>query len=294
MCDNRMKSWPVPVDETFRQEALLGYDLFGSAPEREYDVITKLVAEVLAMPMCMITIVGEDAQWVKSRYGLDMRATGRELSFCAHTIIGDDALVVSDATRDARFRKNSLVMGEPHIRFYAGAPIITADGARIGALCVLDQQPRTNIDLRILIQMASVIAESFNKRKHSRQLAKLDPSSVTSDPHPPSSVLQRAHRMLEDRKQLAGLFSSGLFADPALLIILELFVAHEEGRRCTVSGLSRASSIPSSSCQRWISRLVKLGLVSLEADSIDQRRTLVMITDAGNRKMSAWLRVSQL
>lgn len=276
-----MKTWPVPADEAFRQQALLGYDLYGSAPEREYDAITKHVADVLAIPMCMITIVGKEAQWVKSAHGLDIQATGREMAFCAHTIIGDDPLIVTDAMRDARFRTNPLVTGKPYIRFYAGAPIITSDGAHVGALCVLDQQPRASTDIQILTRMASLTAELFNKRRYSGTNKKPDESRPNSDLHPRISIVRGANRMLADRRRLAAHFSRPLLADPALSIILEIFVANEEGRTCTVSSLSRAGSIPFSSCHRWVSRLVELGLARLEVDSTDHRKALVKITHAG-------------
>lgn len=130
-------------DEAGRLAALRQLSLLDTAPSDEFDRITLLAARCLAAPMAMITLIDQDRQWVKSRHGLDLTETPRAASFCDHTIRGDEGLVIADASEDPRFRGNPLVDGAPHIRFYAGAPLITRDLYAIGAICVLDQKPRT-------------------------------------------------------------------------------------------------------------------------------------------------------
>ena len=122
----------------------------------------------MGFPICLVSIVGEEEQWLKSRWGLDVACTPRSVSFCAHTIMTDALFIVPDALADPRFATNPLVTGEPHIRFYAGAPLITADGVHIGALCLIDRKPRTFTDEQqgLLVRLADIVAERFNHRRH--------------------------------------------------------------------------------------------------------------------------------
>lgn len=130
-----------------RLEALRRYDLLGAEPEESFDRITRLAAHLFEVPISLVTFVDEDRQWFKSAVGLEgvgveKKEMGLAASFCVHTIQSKGATVVQDATEDERFSSNPFVIGEPGIRFYAGAPLVTPDGYRIGTLCVLDTEPR--------------------------------------------------------------------------------------------------------------------------------------------------------
>lgn len=131
-----------PVDrdrEQKRLDALADLKLLDTLPERAYDDIVQLAAYICRTPIALMTLVDSRRQWFKARHGLLQRETSRELSFCAHAIASpDQLLIVSDARADPRFAANPLVLGDPHIRFYAGAPITLATGDAIGALCVID------------------------------------------------------------------------------------------------------------------------------------------------------------
>jgi len=126
-----------------RQEALDGYGILDTPDEKAFDDITRLAAFVCGTPTALISFVDRDRQWFKGRYGCELRETPRVLSFCARAIeTPEQVLVVPDATRDARFKDNPLVTLAPKIRFYAGAPMVSPDGAALGTICVIDQAAR--------------------------------------------------------------------------------------------------------------------------------------------------------
>ena len=128
--------------EPARLAALRRYAILDTAAEAAYDDVTHLAAQLCATPMALVSLVDESRQWFKSRLGLDVAETPRDIAFCSWAIQGDDLFEVADAAHDTRFRDNPLVTGDPNIRFYAGAPLCTRDGHRLGTLCVLDRVPR--------------------------------------------------------------------------------------------------------------------------------------------------------
>jgi signal transduction histidine kinase/CheY-like chemotaxis protein len=128
--------------EERRLEALYRYGILDTPGDPQFDGITRLATRLCSVPTALISLVDRDRQWFKSRVGLDVEQTERCVAFCAHTIEQDDPLVVEDATRDERFAANPLVTGAPHVRFYAGVPLVDLEGYRIGTLCVIDSKPR--------------------------------------------------------------------------------------------------------------------------------------------------------
>lgn len=133
---------PIPAREEDRLAALQRFELLDTPAEPAFDQITRLAAKLLKVPVALISLVDRDRQWFKSRVGLPVRETPREHAFCAHALDSDTLLVVGDARQDERFAGNPLVTGDPNIRFYAGAPLRTADGLTLGTICVIDDQPR--------------------------------------------------------------------------------------------------------------------------------------------------------
>ncbi|KGF63677.1 sensor domain-containing diguanylate cyclase [Pseudomonas lutea] len=162
-----MKS-PIPSCEQQRLEALYQLEVLDTQPEATLDRITRLVAQVLNVPIALISLVDQDRQWFKSRVGLEVVELPRETAFCAHAILETNELVVPDATEDQRFCDNQLVVGDPHIRFYAGVPIRTSKGFAVGTLCAIDARPRTLSpqELAILRDLADVVSREMQLREN--------------------------------------------------------------------------------------------------------------------------------
>lgn len=134
---------PESIDEHQRQRALDAYRVLDSLPETAYDDIVRLAAEICDTPIALVSLIDRDRQWLKAKLGMDLEQTSRNVAFCDHAIRTPSQLMeVGDATGDARFRDNPFVAGEDGIRFYAGMPLVTPEGAAIGTVCVLDRAPR--------------------------------------------------------------------------------------------------------------------------------------------------------
>ena len=133
----------IPENENARLAALASYQILDTLPEQSYDDLTRLASSICGAPMALISLIDQDRQWIKSRVGVDVTETPRSVAFCAHTILHpQEMLIVPDARQDPRFADNPFVQGEPHVRFYAGAPLVTSAGHALGSLCVVDHTPR--------------------------------------------------------------------------------------------------------------------------------------------------------
>lgn len=133
----------MQTDEQARLAALRRYRILDTDPEQRFDDLTLLASHICGTPIALITLIDADRQWFKSRVGITVQETARNVAFCNDAIRQPDLYVVPDATRDERYRSNPFVTGEPNIRFYAGAPLLTPDGHALGTLCVIDRRPRT-------------------------------------------------------------------------------------------------------------------------------------------------------
>jgi PAS domain S-box-containing protein len=160
-----------PPDEQARLAALTALGILDTEPEERFDRITRIATRLFQVPICLISLVDEDRQWFKSRQGLDATETPRDISFCAHTILDSEPLVVEDTLADPRFRDNPLVVGDPRIRFYAGHPLCAMNGSRVGTLCLADRRPRhfDESEIALLADLSAMVESELN----SIQLAEL-------------------------------------------------------------------------------------------------------------------------
>lgn len=132
----------LPDDERERLRKLSSLNVLDTVPEERFDRITRIAKRLFDVPIVLVSLIDKDRQWFKSCIGLDVKETGRDISFCGHAIHQKEVFVVEDASLDARFNDNPLVTNEPFIRFYAGYPLILQDGSALGTLCIIDRNPR--------------------------------------------------------------------------------------------------------------------------------------------------------
>lgn len=246
------KSDLLGAGELARLEALAALDVLDSPSEREFDTIAELAADRFDTPIALVSLVDSNRQWFKARVGLDISETSREISFCTHAIGDDDVMVVPDATADLRFAANPLVVGEPHIRFYAGAPLVLASGQRIGTLCVIDRR-RRDFDarerraLKLMAQQAVDLLE-LRRLRHSQQISQII-SETASDAFVCTDSESRVIYWNRGAEQMFG-WSAGEILGNSLDVIIP-----DRHRRAHHGGMSNVRTTGKS---RLVGRMVEV------------------------------------
>ena len=168
-----MKVPDIPSNEPERLAALRGYSILDTPAEAEFDDFTQLAAQIVGVPIALISLVDGRRQWFKSKVGLDATEIPRDISFCGHAILGREVFEVPNALEDERFRDNPFVTGDPKVRFYAGAPLTTPDGHNIGTLCVIDRVSRhlTAEQREALARLGRQVVTLLELRLANRRLA---------------------------------------------------------------------------------------------------------------------------
>jgi PAS domain S-box-containing protein len=165
-----MRKPDFPADEQRRLQALRDLELLDTPAEERFDRLTRIAQSVFRTPIALVSLVDADRQWFKSRQGLDATQTPRDISFCGHAILGDEVFYIPNALEDPRFADNPLVAGAPDIRFYAGAPLASPDGHKLGTLCVIDNKPHQHSaeELQLLRDLAQCVEQEFRQLRVSR------------------------------------------------------------------------------------------------------------------------------
>jgi phosphoribosyl 1,2-cyclic phosphodiesterase/CheY-like chemotaxis protein len=163
----------IPGDEECRLASLRELRILDTAPEERFDRITRLAAAVFDVPIALVSLVDKDRQWFKSCYGIGAKETSREASFCAHVVYKREMMLVTDALVDPRFADNPLVVNEPRVRFYAGCPLILADGSCVGTLCLVDTRARSleGTDVGLLQDLGDLAVQELYRMNVSKPLS---------------------------------------------------------------------------------------------------------------------------
>jgi len=204
-----MQEPETPENEAERLEVLKSLEIMDTDPEEVFDRVIRLAIGLFDVPIALISLVDENRQWFKAKIGLDVAQTSRSISFCGHSILQDEILVIEDATRDERFSDNPLVTGSLHLRFYAGRPLSIA-GVRIGTLCLIDANPRTlsASDLNNINDLADLVQDQLMLRyeKSKRQLnSHIKDQFIANLSHelrtPANALLGSLHQMQESGRK---------------------------------------------------------------------------------------------
>lgn len=160
-------SFPRPQDDEKRLAFLADLAILDTAPDENLDRIVALCRGIFDVPVAVVSLVDQERQWFKSIQGLDVCETSRDVAFCNYTILADEIFEVVDAAIDPRFSENALVVDEPHIRYYAGAPLVY-DGIRLGSLCLIDFVAREPLDAgqrEILQSLADMVIREIRVQR---------------------------------------------------------------------------------------------------------------------------------
>lgn len=229
-----------PANESERIQKLLSYSILDTASETIYDDITEVAAYICGTATSLVSLVDVSRQWFKSTVGLDAMETPRDMAFCAHATLRPEVLVVPDARADERFANNPLVTGAPYIRFYAGAPLITAEGCAVGTLCVVDYVPKqlSSKQIQALEALARQVVSHLESRltvqrvhaeitKQRKTEAKLRQVNVALKEH--TQTIYQKNKQLEQAFQELRLTQSQLVQQEKMAGLGQLVagIAHE-------------------------------------------------------------------
>ena len=240
-----MAKTQTQLNERARLDALMSYKILDSFPENDFDAITKLASEICETPISLITLVDKDRQWFKSRLGIDLNETKREHSFCAHAIqTPEENFVVENPETDLRFFDNPYVTDAPFIKYYAGVPLVDAEGLALGTLCVIDTKPKklSEHQLHALEILANQVMKLMELHKTNNKLVESHNTLLTryKDLEQFSSVVSHDLKSpLNNIMQFTKMFKEdyGQSIDPAGNLMLDYIEKSSEQLKKLVDGI---------------------------------------------------------
>lgn len=224
-----MKKPDYPSDELTRLHSLKALNLLDTLPEERFDRLTRLAKRLFNVPIALVSLIDAERQWFKSRQGIELTETARELSFCAHTILSDDLMIVPDALLDERFHDNPHVIDEPWVRFYAGVPLAAPNNSKVGTFCLIDLNPRdlSEEDQELLRDLGQMAEQELTIV----QAATMDDLTLLSNRRGFISLARHALNLCRRLKMPASLF----FFDLDKFKDINDCYGHAEGDRALVN-----------------------------------------------------------